>query len=152
MQDGCLKIKGNRHTLTPTFMQTIRSNGTALLRKSLCDQYTPPLLDLWEGDVIGPLACWLWFEVEHFPMDTRVATGLYADLALYRRIKEGIEGDSETRRICAGMMVCGHILRGLWRIRFYPPFRRSNHFVQYCTFLSRSLRRRQSGRTRSRRR
>ena len=41
--------------------------------------------------MIGPLACWLWFEVEHFPMDTRVATGLYADLALYRRIKEGIE-------------------------------------------------------------
>ena len=34
----------------------------------MCEQYAPLLLDLQEGDVIGPLACWLWFEVEHLPM------------------------------------------------------------------------------------
>ena len=61
------------------------------------DEYTPLLLVLWEGDVIGPLACWLWFEVERLPMDTWIATGLYADRALYRRIKEGIEAGPSFR-------------------------------------------------------
>ncbi len=55
------------------------------------DQYAPLLMNLWEGEVIGPLSCWLWFEVECLPMDIWIATGLYADRALYKPIKEGIE-------------------------------------------------------------
>ena len=78
-------------------MQAIRSNGVALLRKSMCDQYAPLLLDLWEGDVIGPLACWLWFEVERLPMDTCITTGLYTDRTLYWRIKECIEAGPSFR-------------------------------------------------------
>ncbi len=40
---------------------------------------------------------WLWFEVEHLPMDTWIATGLYADRGLYTRIKEGIEAGPDFR-------------------------------------------------------
>ena len=61
------------------------------------DDYAPLLLELWGRDVIGPLACWIWFEVERLPMDTWITTGLYADRALYRRIKEGIEAGPNFR-------------------------------------------------------
>jgi len=91
VREGRLKIKGRRQALTPALMQAIRDHSAALLRKAMADQYAPLLLDLWQGDVIGPMACWLWFEVDDLPMDTWIATGLYADRALYRRIREGIE-------------------------------------------------------------
>ena len=60
-------------------MRAICSNGATLLRKAMCEEYAPLLLDLWSEDVIDPLACWLWFEVECLPMDIWIATGLYAD-------------------------------------------------------------------------
>ncbi|MFQ5570228.1 MAG: hypothetical protein ACE5G0_11175 [Rhodothermales bacterium] len=82
VQGGRLKVKGSRETLSPTLVQTIRFNSAALLRQAMCDEYTPLLLELWGRDVIGPLACWIWFEVERLPMDTWITTGLYADRAL----------------------------------------------------------------------
>ncbi len=47
--------------------------------------------------MIGPLACWIWFEVERLQMDTWITTGLYADIDLYKRIKEGIEAGPDFR-------------------------------------------------------
>ena len=90
-------IKGRRNALSPALREAIRAHGAALLRRARCDQYAPLLLDLWEGDVIGPLACWLWFEVERLPIDTWIAIGLYADRALDNRIKEGIEAGPSFR-------------------------------------------------------
>ncbi|MFQ5570010.1 MAG: hypothetical protein ACE5G0_10065 [Rhodothermales bacterium] len=86
-----LKVKGSREALSPTLVQAIRANSAALLRETMCDEYAPLLLELWGRDVIGPLACWIWFEVEQLPMDIWITTSLYADRALYRRVKEGIE-------------------------------------------------------------
>ena len=100
-------MRGNREALTRPLRQAIRAHSAALLRRavdaqrghitSLQDQYAPLLLDLWGRDVIGPLACWIWFEVDRLPMDTWIMTGLYTDVALYERIKEGIEAGPDFR-------------------------------------------------------
>ena len=97
VQGGRLKVRGRREALSPALREVIRAHSAALLRRLLCDEYAPLLLELWGNDVIGPLACWLWFEVEHLPMDTWITTGLYADRALYRCIKEGIEAGTNFR-------------------------------------------------------
>ncbi len=107
VEGGRLKVRGNREALTRPLRQAIRAHSAALLRRavdaqrghitSLQDQYAPLLLELWGRDVIGPLACWIWFEVERLPMDTWITTGLYADVDLYRRIKEGIEAGPDFR-------------------------------------------------------
>ena len=101
VEGGRLKVRGNREALTRPLRQAIRAHSAALLRKaveaqrrhitSLQDQYALLLLDLWGRDVIGPLACWIWFEVERLPMDVWIAFGFYADMEFYERIKRGIE-------------------------------------------------------------
>ena len=67
---------------TPALREAIRAHSAALLREvrtSLQSEYAPLLLRLWGRDVIGPLACWIWFEVERLSMDVWIATGTYAD-------------------------------------------------------------------------
>ena len=101
VEAGRLKVRSKREALTPSLRDAIRAHSAALLRraedarrghiKSLQDQYAPLLLELWGRDVIGPLAVWIWFEVERLPMDVWIATGFYADMEFYERIKAGIE-------------------------------------------------------------
>ena len=100
-EGGRLKVRGNREAITRPLRQAIQAHSAALLRqdeeeqrqhiKSLQDEHAPLLLELWGCDVIGPLACWLWFEVERLPMDVWIGLGFYADLEFYERIKRGIE-------------------------------------------------------------
>lgn len=101
VEAGRLKVKGKRETLTPALKDALRMHSAALIRhaknehrrhtKPLQDQYAPLILDLWGTDVIGPLACWLWFEVERLPMDVWISPWFYADLAFYQRLKTGME-------------------------------------------------------------
>ncbi len=76
-----------------TTVATNDGDGVASLR----DEYAPLLLELWGRDIIGPLACWIWFEVERLPMEVWIAFGFYADLEFYERIKEGIETGPDFR-------------------------------------------------------
>jgi len=101
VESGRLKVQGKREMLTPALKDALRRHSAALIRqakdehrrriKPLQDAYVPLLLDLWGSDVIGPLACWLWFEVERLPMDVWISPWFYADLAFYQRLKAGME-------------------------------------------------------------
>ena len=59
-------------------------------KASFFDQYAQPILDLWGMDVLGPLACWLLFEVPEVPKNVQITPDLYADRELYQWIREGL--------------------------------------------------------------
>ena len=71
---GSLIVRSRPGTTTPQIKRAIRHHAKALRDTlahsgAMSDEYAKAILDLWESDVIGPLAVWLWFDVMALPME-----------------------------------------------------------------------------------